>query len=835
MKKRVTLTMLLCFLCGMASFGQKLIEKNHFRANPALGGEVTIKESSKETVGDKTYTSFVANTDKAGDYTMNLWLMATELPGGTFSGYDVLVNGKKIEGRIEPTRGDWQSIGLTSGKVSLQQGENTISFAARVPEIPEIEFIKLSRDSRMASISSAKYDAYKAEITASIARQAKAPAKIVGGPAAGGGGIVYPPMITDTMGYGSVLQYWNQPKFTNPEGNYVYSMNMPVKYTYYRTVSLTAGQSFFVATDGVNNFGHILELFHATKPDQYSWVNKSNSRCLASIDITIPESGTYYVRVRSSKNAASGTTNLNINGQNYYYGIPLYSMGIRVKQDNETIYNTFTCYATNNTDPRIWIEEGAGSANPGKISAFNDDYSGGGGNFNWGSNSRIKTIFPRTMHAVQVTSYGSSTPVGTCDLYAKCRNSGIYPYFPNLKADDAIQSAPASTNYNAFAWSGGITQRREWPDSRTSEYFVDGDPLASFDNFYGDDRHTFCGIQSRTGATEANSVVDLYGTLNSDGSVTFDFASITKGADFHPHGYAWETKPGDNMRTFHPRYALNSGTNQVIKYYRRVSTGSGPQLYYTLAEAIAAGKTVIEQVEFTDFEKSVITSMKETMSTSEINNFTIKFNAWKAACNRSYSSSATTYKKFPEYSALVSYCRSTPGSEYLVFETLGNDEDLAAILLEDITIATSLSNRQKLDNIKATNARQKTNSSGATIVRFPYTNAMKLVKNLLSNPMYAPQEAAPETTNTDGMSYSNSDQFNVINRNGEITMNFTLPKDSKITLSIMDLNARPVTTILSDQSLVAGDYNYTAGLTPGIYLVELFVNGKYNVKKVIIN
>lgn len=825
MNKNITLTMLVFLICGMTSFGQKLVERNYFQANPRLGGEVLINESSKETIGDKTYTRFIINADRAGAYTMNLWLMATELPDGTYSSYDVLVNGMKIDGRVAPTRGDWQNIGLTTGKVNLRQGKNTISFVAIVPEIPEIEFIKLSQNAGLAAISSAKYDAYKAEIKANMTEEPEAVSRIVSGEVIDPDWPFYP-IIPDTMGY-ITWQPWNKPQFTNPEGNYVYSMSIPVKYTYYRTVSLTAGQSFFVATDGINNFGHILELFHSTKPEQYSWVNKANSRCLAAIDITVPETGTYYVRVRSDKNGRSGTTNLNINGQNYYNGIPLYSAGIRVTQDSETIYNTFTCYAT--TDPRIWIEEGAGSSTPGKISAINDDYRGDG-DFSWGSNSRIKGRFPRTMHAVQVTAYSSSSPSGVCDLYAKCRNSAVWPYFPNYKQDDAIQSAPASTQYNAFSWSGGITQRQEWPYLSFSQYNVPGNALASFDKFYLSQRYNGCGIFSRTGATEGNSAVDLYGNTMPDGLIVFVSASITKGADDHPHGYAWETKAGDNMRTFHPRYAMKK-TGQVIYYYKRIGTGQ----LYTLAEAIADNKATIEQVSFSNFERTIISAQKETMSTSEINNFNTKYNAWKAVCNNNLSSSSTTLQSFPEFTALVNYCNNVPGAEFLVYEKLGNDEDLAVILLDKITLSGSVSNRNKLEDIKYVNAQQMVASNGASIVRFPYTNAMKLVKSILAAPMYSPQRSDAGTTSVDGISYSNSDKFTVINRNGEVTMNFVLPKDSKVSLNIMDFNARPVSTLLNAQSLVSGEYNYSVNLALGIYLVELYVNGKYNVKKVIVN
>ena len=135
----------------------------------------------------------------------------------------------------------------------------------------------------------------------------------------------------------------------------------------------------------------------------------------------------YYVRVRSYLNARSGLCSLNVNGQNYYENIPIYSIGIRCTQETDNIYNTFTC--KNTGDPRLWIEEE--SIIPGKISAYNDDY-GKKADFAWGVNSRIKKKYTRPVHAALLSAYSSYNPTGKCDLYIKCQNSTIMSYFPNL-------------------------------------------------------------------------------------------------------------------------------------------------------------------------------------------------------------------------------------------------------------------------------------------------------------------------------------------------------------------------------------------------------------------
>ncbi len=580
------------------SFSQKIVETQYFENNPNLGGDVVITSSTKEVIGDKTYTKFEFNAPRAGSYNFNAWLMATQLSNGLYSSYDVLVNGSKITGRIAPVRGDWQAIGLTTGKVLLHAGANSISIVGIAPEIPEVEFIRLSTSN--AKISSEKYDNYINQLKEENSSDSNdagihtlssdiisiVPTDPITPPLG--------PFVKDSLMWGIV----EKPLKSAPR-SFTCQLNVRVQYTYYRTISFTSGQEIFISTTGVNNFGHFLELFSSSEPQNYSWVAKSNANCMATLNVTIPKTGTYYVRVRSDKNAKAGLCNLSINGQYYYENIPLYSIGIRCTQDNERVYNSFTCHTT--TDPRIWIEEG--TSIPGKIVAFNDDYSGSG-DFYWGRNSRIKKQYPRAVHAVQVTAYSSSNPIGDCDLYANCMNSTIMPYFENLKADDAIQSAPMSKDYNCIAWSGGIWDYWEWPCYEFSKYYVPNNPLACFDNFYSSERYPGCSRFTRSGATVDNSVIDLWAKVSGTNR-SYTHASVNYGADNNPHGFAWESKPGALARTFHPRYALQGNSyGQVVEYYRCSYKGKG--LTYPMLWVIASGDAVLKHVTFGDFEKEII-------------------------------------------------------------------------------------------------------------------------------------------------------------------------------------------------------------------------------------
>jgi beta-glucanase (GH16 family) len=63
--------------------------------------------------------------------------------------FELLVNNERIDSKIGIEGNGWQTSRLKSEKGSLQtvnlnEGKNTISFISKKPEVPEIEFIKLS-------------------------------------------------------------------------------------------------------------------------------------------------------------------------------------------------------------------------------------------------------------------------------------------------------------------------------------------------------------------------------------------------------------------------------------------------------------------------------------------------------------------------------------------------------------------------------------------------------------------------------------------------------------------------------------------------------------------
>lgn len=108
---------------------------------------------------------------------------------------------------------------------------------------------------------------------------------------------------------------------------------------------------------------------------------------------------------------------------------------------------------------------------------------------------------------------------------------------------------------------------------------------------------------------------------------------------------------------------------------------------------------------------------------------------------------------------------------------------------------------------------------------------MLYVKDVLSSE--TAQTSHEATPKENCISYSNSREFGLSAQNNRISINFSIAEDAEISLCVLDLNGNEVCSVLSNQSLKANQYNYSAPISEkGIYLVRLIVNGRTNVKKV---
>lgn len=788
------------------------------------GNVIIAKKPSISIDNGKSVVSFVVDMKQAGIYYLSCWMLGGQYSDGGYSSYDVSVNGVAI-GNMNAIKANWQSVKLNTGVVVLQKGKNTISFAAQIPEIPNVEFIKLSTTQENAIIPSANYDNNLKRIKENCA-------------AAKYNMLTMP---TDT------LPNINQMRMAvDEEAYYHYVPNIPLRYTFYTTAHYTQGQDITFSVTNVSGANTVVEIFHQTQPENYSWSWMTALGGTASHSVECPATGVYMIRLRSYQNARDGIANITVGGITYT-DVPTYSYGITYSHIAGIEYNTFTTNLKINDDgegdPMLYVGKGF----PDMIVAYNDDYSGNG-NWYWGYESRIKKQFAENTKSVFVSEYyayeGNSRPY--CDLYIGCRSCRIDTLFENLHHDDVIESAPETPEetYNCISWSGGINSYWEWPLWVFSDYHVSGDSLACFDMFYLYPRYYGCGIYSRNGATEFNSVVDLWGYIEEDGHIEYTHASIKHGADNHPHGYDWESKIGSLSRIFHPRYALagdpdeeEGGYGEVFEHYRLVGIGNpitsevsaleeGDRII-TLEESIADGYSVLEHVQFTDVENSLINAKIGDISDSNITQFYTKYQAWKNSCSNIHSMFGL-YKN-SEYDKLLAFCRTFKNSEFLIYRQLGEGDIFSMLLVCDLILSGNAQNRNILNGIKEENKNNRIKDN-VTIVHSPYSNTMKFVKRLINNTYL--QQTRGAISSNEGIKYSNSDKFIASTTNNGLMISFNIPEDASISLSVRDLQGHLLTSVLQNKVLEKGSHSYLIE-TPStdICLVCYSVNGNLNVKK----
>lgn len=795
-------------LCVVNAQAQSVVQTRYYKNNPELGGDGTIKQATMTAENNITSITFDIDVPQSGKYNLAFWVCPTQLPDGTFASYNVLVNQVNC-GKLAFGTGDWQNVAMQGNpQVLFNKGLNKIVIQGNAPDVPNVEHVRLANSLSKATISNNNYQQYKSELIEIVSKVANSNG--------------YRQITIDTTNENSQnrMSVGEFTVYEDPLYDYSFELNLPINYTFFKLVSFTAGQKIFLATNGIDNFSHVLEFFSSTNPSQYSWSALSNDNCMASLNITVPVTGMYYVRVRSYRNGQSGLCNLNVNGENYYSNIPIFSRGMRCTQPTDAVYNTFTCMSTG--DPFIWIEEG--SSIPGKIYTFNDDYSSTG-DFDWGRNARIKMKYTKPVHSVLLSTYSSYSPTAKCDLYAKCKTANIVlSYFPLLQSDDAIQSSHATQQYNCISWSGGITSYWEWPPSKSST-FHNSDTLQAFDNFYASK------LLTRSGADTDNGIVALWAHGGTSGHREYTHASIRKGTINKAHGYDWESKAGSLMRFFHPRDAVggssSAGYGQIVEYYRKQKNTS----LLSMEEDIADKNIVIEYVDFTPNELTVICSKINSIRASEKQEFETAYANWRNIFNTTIHSNPDLIKDCDEYRTLLSLCNSNSDLLYSVYQKLASNENASMILVEDLIYDKYPSIVQDVQQM----AIQKFQDSEPPVYRPMLTNSKEIVQRVLT-PVVGQTLDTKETMSTD-YSYSNEIDLELYSSPDAIEVQFTLPNSaSNVSLELVDRMGYIIDTAIINQTLDSGVHTFC--LKPdkdNIYLVRLTVDGKVNVKKTSFN
>lgn len=807
---------------------------------------VMVKKSTIKVDEGKAYRIFELNVEQSGNYFLSAWLMGTQTSKGDCVSYEVLVNDKKLSAKFTPSRSGWQDVYLrtalqkSSVAVPLVKGYNKVVLVAILPEVPDVEFLKVASTESVTRLDVSEYSAYISSIRQEMYQNATSKA------------VERYFIDNDTTAFESTpAMLPGSHTFNNPEGNYNHRVNVPFGYTTYKTYHFNAGQQVFVATSATNNYRHVLEMFNKENPFDYSWVNLSNLNNLASLNITIPVTGVYYVRVRAYIQNSNGVVNLNVNGQYYFRDCPVSGNGFAYRHSPTEVLNYFTCNSIG--DPHIWIERQNGL--PGTIVDQNDDYRNGGGEYNWNLNSRIKKNIGTPIAAVLVSSHSSFTPIGKCDIYMGCRNSDIMSYFPYLNNDDAIQSAPYDRRYNCTSWAGGITWGWFWGSLDTDPNLNYGNPSIwrTWDNYFGNTpfpRYIGATNYTTIGANANNAVVAMW-ALN--GSITH--GSVRGYANRHPHGYDWESKPGRLMRTFHPRDALRgSAYGTIARYYRNengvvyeatsspsstINTLESGQQVYTFQQSLDAGLTVVEEVVLSPEEKNIISLRSKS---SQINNL---FRNWVTEINKpnyQHISNPYVFIENSEGKILYNYAKSNLVESVQLFaDIIFNESETIDYFVKNISYFMFCHIAKDrygniLEQIKNNWILNNYDSNGSYIAPLPETFTKKYIKEILQL-----QGMGSSQQNAVRQGQQEEDNFEIVNVHpNPITdhsnINISLSGKSTVSINIIKGNSGTISQILPSAILNKGNHHFAIkanDLPLGVSVCVVTINGKSYSRKIL--
>ncbi|MBQ8593696.1 MAG: hypothetical protein IJ467_05310 [Bacteroidaceae bacterium] len=211
------------------------------------GGDATIIGLYQTTSESESYMTFHVEVPSDGDYYMSFWLLPAKYANGEYSSYRVLVNDTEV-GNVVTSKGNWQNAGLVgNNSVSLQKGENTISIAVSLPEIAEVQSVRLSRQKADVVMDSQMYDNY-------LRKAQNADDSNV--------------QHTDITGYLPTSDINSSSVFP------LHEKNIPLKYSVYKGFMFTKDQEVVITTTSKHK--HIIDFFiangHGVKQEFMSWL-----------------------------------------------------------------------------------------------------------------------------------------------------------------------------------------------------------------------------------------------------------------------------------------------------------------------------------------------------------------------------------------------------------------------------------------------------------------------------------------------------------------------------------------------------------------------------------
>lgn len=706
---------------------------------------------------------YSVNQTEEGEYYLGVHVFPANvgIDGKTqFQEVLVYVNGDEV-GALEITKDQWEFVTLKDRKpVHLNAGVNTITFASHAPFYPEIDAIQVESSADKLITKDPQYEFYLAHLKSSVGKsstgkleQWEVDAELQ--KTAKG-------QTRSAINPGNWSWQVTPVTFQNPDGNYAHRMNVPITYTYHRKLSLSAGtHTFHTATTAgeTNIVDPYMYLYKIDDPHNHSYYNDDGAGNLHSrISVNLP-AGDYYLVIRAYSSAhASSTTgrqgliDVYQNGTKINSGAPIAGYMVDADTSYTGLMNFFTAYTVG--IPEIYLEEKGAN----QLKFFGETmFYAPPMDFTWWDDARMRiTKTSSARYRMLITSIGAfGAYYGNCDVYGMLPqgflNDGlnVLNYFPNFKQTDCMYSGVwSSTVYNCASWAGGITSGWMWGNSSGStigrEY---GNPYvwSTWDNYLGNNPPRYSGATTytRDQADSYNGEIAIWSTNgNISGATHF---SVRGTANNHPHGYAWESKPGSLIRTFHPRDALSgTGYGQIIGYYRDASKDPYQSVTRSLSagienisfeESLERGLTVVEKVELSPEYKSILSANNKLVGRRS-NTIQTLYNNWKQRCTTGEFLIISDPYKFLEIAEaiqLIEYCKDNQEEALLFFTELyfiNEEDDVPKHISYSIFCEIFMDQADIIENIKKQWARSSYDKNGAYLAPLPETITKKYVKSL---------------------------------------------------------------------------------------------------------
>lgn len=697
--------------------------------------------------------SFIVTKDD-GDYHIGVHILPTGKNNeGGIQDVDVVINSQKI-GKLNLSKTTWEFATLSDKKtIHLKQGENEISFLSNGIFYPEIDAIQIESDCKNLIFDDPEYNEYlnflkgshsandneieQWQIDSLLRSESNQP------------------RTRTAIDFGNSWQVTPY-ALSNPDGDYIHMVNVPMTYTYHRRLSLSQG-NFTFHTGDVNgatagSVDPIMFLYKIDDPQNFSFVNDNyaglgrHSKIIAN---NLP-TGDYFLIVRAYSSSFANTSlgrqgivNVYQNNTLINSDCPVAGYSVSMNSSKTGVMNFFTAYSKGL--PAFFLEE-----NASKKIRYNGatNYQLPNMDYTWYGDARVQinqTTSSVTYNMLVMADNAFSAYYGNCDAYGYCTqvslDNTLTADFPSLKQNDAIYSGTSATYaYNCAAWAGGITNTAIWIGSTGGPYI-----WPSWDDYFGNNPPRYSGATTytRDGAKYRNSEIAVWSILGDVNDATHFSARAS--ANNHPHGYAWESKPGALRRMFHPSDALTGPTyGFIVDYYR--DEGKAEDIIYTrgtseeksisFEESIEKGLTVIEDVDLSLEEKGKILSLSKSMiGMSSI--MESLYDRWKEAISKGIHqclSNPYELSKIREARDIVQFGLSNQTAALLFFSNLYFNENIDSFAEQMSYVIFCEIFHNKADKIEQLKHKWKSNqynSAGAYIAPLPTVFMKKYVKSLI--------------------------------------------------------------------------------------------------------